>query len=211
MKNAIILCLCLLLFFSCNTESVLDKEPEEPTQVMNLLKNGNCERWSTLLSGNKYYLDGWSLKDNKESVFREKGVVYEGQYAAKLCTPKSGITAFIGQSIYVHPGHRLRLFFRYYLEEGSENNARTYCYFGETASSNIPIDVLNTFYDSETLKIIRGGGYGLSTFPKETGVWKTFDYTIQVPAIAYNFVFEIRSYFGTTLYVDDCYVIDLDF
>ena len=32
---------------------------------------------------------------------------------------------------------------------------------------------------------------------------KTFD-------IKDNFIFEIRSYAGTTLYVDDCYVIDID-
>lgn len=213
MKNTIIVWICVFLLLSCSTGEEYEKNDvqEEPTQVMNLLTNGNCERWtSSMFTGNSSYLDGWSMKENHSSLFKESEVVYEGKYAAKLCTPKSGITAFISQKVSVSPGHRLRIFFRYYLEHGSGNNARTYCYFRENSNSNISVDKLDTFYDDKTLNIIRGGGYGLSRFPSETGVWKTFDYVITTPAIAYYFVFEIRSYFGTTIYVDDCYVIDLD-
>mgnify|MGYP002070249383 CR=1 FL=1 len=66
------------------------------------------------------------------------------------------------------------------------------------------------FYDKNTLDIIRGGGYGVPGFSDTAGEWKSFDYSIRVPAIANYFVFEIHSYAGTTFYVDDCYVIDLD-
>ena len=84
-----------------------------------------------------------------------------------------------------------------------------YCYFRKSASSNISNDVLRTFYDEDTLDIIRGGGYGIPRFSDTGGEWKLFDYTIRVPAIANTFVFEIHSYAGTTFYVDDFYVIDL--
>ena len=50
----------------------------------------------------------------------------------------------------------------------------------------------------------------LSSFPLEYGEWQLFDYTIEVPAIADYFVFEIHSYAGTKMYVDDCWVVDID-
>lgn len=213
MGKTIIICIYIFLLAACGTEKLdsfsPDKEQEEPPQVLNLLTNGRCEKWNSFSGGN-HYLDGWSAKDNHNFLFKESKIVYEGKYAAKLCTSQSGITAFISQKVNVSPGHRLRLFFRYFLEHVSGNGARTYCYFREGSNSNISPDVLETFYDAKTLNIIRGGGYGLPRFPPEIGVWKTFDYTITTPAIANYFVFEIRSYFGTTVYIDDCYVIDLD-
>ena len=209
MKNTIIVWIYMLLLLSCSTENPQDEELGAPMQVMNLLRNGNCEEWE-IFSGRSYYLDGWSMKENNGTLFKENKIVYEGKYAAKLCTTRSGITAFISQKVDIHPGHRLRLFFRYYMEYVSGNGARTYCFFRESSSSNIPADVLETFYDDKTLNIIRGGGYGLPRFSSENRVWKTFDYIITAPAIANYFVFEICGYFGTTIYIDDCYVIDLD-
>lgn len=213
MRKTIIACIYIFLLAACSTEKLdslsSDKEQEEPTQVLNLLMNGRCERWDSFSVGN-HYLYGWSVKENHNTLFKESEIIYEGKYAAKLCTSQSGITAFISQKVNVSPGHRLRLFFRYYLDYVSGNGARTYCYFREGSNTNISPDVLETFYDAKTLNIIRGGGYGLPRFPSESGVWKTFDYTITTPAIAHYFVFEIHSYFGTTFYIDDCYVIDLD-
>lgn len=182
--------------------------PEAPTQLMNLLTNGNCEKWESSVSG--IYLDGWSMRENRKTVFAESEIVYEGAYSAKLCSPQKGITAFISQKIRVAPGHHIRLVHHYLMNRESGNGAKMYCYFRESSSSNIPDDVLATFYDDDTLGIIRGGGYGISGFSETNGEWKSFDYTIRVPAIANYFVFEIHSYAGTTFYVDDCYVLDLD-
>ncbi len=212
---------CYLILFCCLTlvcsscvkeiEEDTDEQPplEEPTQLMNLLTNGNCERWSGGIFGSKDYLDGWSMRTQQECVFAEREIVYEGTASAKLCSPRTGITALISQPVSVVPGHRIRIVHHYLMDGESGNGARMYCYFRKSASSNISNDVLRTFYDEDTLDIIRGGGYGIPRFSDTGGEWKLFDYTIRVPAIANTFVFEIHSYAGTTFYVDDCYVIDL--
>lgn len=201
-----------LLFASCvegkdeeENESLL---PEEPAQVMNLLDNGRCENWLSDLHGD--YLSGWSLKEHNGTVFEESVLVYEGIRSAKLHSYKSGITAFISQKISVSSGHRIRIRFRFFLDKYSGTAPRMYCYFKESRSKNISNSALKEMYDEKTLGIIRGGGYGLKSFPIREGEWQLFDYTIQVPAIAHYFVFEIHSYFGATLYIDDCYVLDID-
>ena len=158
----------------------------------------------------KGYLLGWSLKNNKGSVSCERKVVYEGESSAKLSSPESGITAFISQKVGVSPGHHIRIAFHYRMDYAKGTGARMYCYFRENGSSNISNDVLYTFYDEPTLNVIRGGGYDIDMFSDTKGEWEMFDYTIQVPAIAHYFVFEIHAYVGTDFYVDDCYVIDVD-
>ncbi|MBR6538896.1 MAG: hypothetical protein IKT76_03445, partial [Bacteroides sp.] len=175
------------------------------------LDNGDCEIWNSFVSKSEGdYLSGWSLKNHSGTVYKEALNVYSGEYSAKLLSPRTGITAFISQQINVTPGHRIRIFFRYAIDYASGTGARTYCYFCEGRSNKISYSKLSSFYDPMTLSIIRGGGYGLSKLPSETKEWQTFDHIIQVPAIADNFIFEKRSYAGTTLYVDDCYVIDID-
>ncbi len=189
------------------------EEPkEDPVQVMNMLKNGNCEEWDSASStgAERHYLEGWSKRENKGTVFQESNIVYEGEYSAKLSSYQKGITSFISQKVDIKSRHRLRLFFRYRMDYTEGTGARMYCYFRENGSDNISNDVLRTYYDDATYYIIRGGGYGLTKFPDTADEWKTFDYTITAPAIANYLVFEIRSYAGSTLYVDDCYVVDLD-
>lgn len=211
-----ILFLIFILCNSCEKETVDisnedNAEKGELTQLMNLLTNGNCEEW-VFYAGDKDgdYLDGWSMEDNRNAVHKEQIEVYEGKYSAKLCSPHTGITAFVSQRVDIASGHRLRIAFHYRMDYQSGTGARMYCYFRQGRTSNIPDKVLYTFYDDATLNIIRGGGYGINKFGDTNGEWKMFDYTIQVPAIADCFVFEIHSYAGTVFYVDDCYVIDLD-
>jgi hypothetical protein len=50
----------------------------------------------------------------------------------------------------------------------------------------------------------------MTSFPIETNQWKAFDYSITVPPTAHYFVFEIHSYYGTTIYIDNCFVVDED-
>jgi len=211
-----ILLSCLTFIYSSCVKGIeedTDEQPipEEPTQLINLLSNGNCEKWVNHLGGKEEYLDGWSMRTHQGSVFAEHKFVYEGTASAKLCSPQKGITAFVSQSVCVTPGHRIRIVHHYLMKKESGNGARMYCYFRQGgASTNISNSVLETFYDENTLGIIRGGGYGISGFSDTAGEWESFDYTIRVPAIANYFVFEIHSYAGTTFYVDDCYVMDLD-
>lgn len=219
----ILLCF-LLLASSCvkevgeDLESSLPTPPKEegkdekPTRLMNLLKNGDCEKWCDriFISASRDYLDGWSLKENHGSLSQERNIVCEGKYSAKLHSPQTGITAFISQKVKINPGHRIRLYFSYLLEGYSGTPPRMYCYIRENGTHNIANNILREFYDDATLCVIRGGGYGQKSFPVCKGEWQVFDYTIQMPAIAEYFVFEIHSYAGTVLYIDDCYVVDVD-
>lgn len=206
--------LILLSFFSCvrEVEEFTDEDvPESPALLTNLLVNGNCESWvSSYVTGSKDYLKYWSVAEHKGTLFRESEVVYEGHYSAKLCSYAPGITAFVRQTVDVVPTHRIRIFFRYRMDQTSGNGAKMHCYLRTNRTQNIPNDVLSTYYDDATWGIIRGGGVGLNRFSDTGGEWKTFDYVITVPAIAHCFVFEIHSYVGSILYVDDCYVVDLD-
>lgn len=141
---------------------------------------------------------------------REQRTVFEGSFSAKLISPSKGKSAIMKQRVAVTPGHRLRISHHYYIEKGKINGARMYCYFRTTLTKNISNAELTNLYDPKTLQIIRGGGYGLSYFPLITGKWNVFDYTITVPPTANYFVFEIHSYYETIIYIDDCFVIDLD-
>lgn len=211
--------LCVLyfciLFVSCTNDLEEEKDAvpadsdirDIPDRIMNLLENGDCEKWYNWESE---YLSGWSLRDNHGSVQEECNIVYEGECSAKLSSPKSGITASVSQCVSVSPGHHIRIYFHYYIKNCSGTKPRMYCYFREDSSKNIRNDILSTLYDSNTMMIIRGGGYGEPNFPLNLGEWNLFDYVIQVPAIANCFVFEVHSYIGTTMYIDDCYVVDLD-
>ena len=179
-----------------------DNRPEGP----NLLINGGLEEWTT------YYYDmpsGWFCHNNN-NVKKDWKVVCEGKCSARMKSFEKGSTATIDQRVPVKPGGKIRIRFYYYVEQWKINGARTYCYFRTESSEkyNIPNSELNALYDKATYYIIRGGGYGLSYLPHELRVWQKFEETIAVPPTAKYFVFGINSYYGTTLYVDDCYVID---
>lgn len=205
-----VLYFCILLVSCANRleeeKDVIPADSDIPDRIMNLLENGDCEKWYNWENG---YLSGWS-HDNHGSVQKESNIVYEGECSAKLSSPKLGITASVSQRINVSSGHRIRIYFHYYIKNCSGTKPRMYCYFRESPSKNISNDMLSTLYDSNTMMIIRGGGYGEPHFPLKLGEWNLFDYVIQVPAIANRFVFEVHSYMGTTMYIDDCYVVDLD-
>ena len=199
-----------VLVVSCEQEYPSSIE-QELTPSQNLLENGNCESWGSVLMGINNYLEGWSLREHYGSITQECNRVYEGMYAVRMSSPQAGITASISQKVKVSAGHHLRIRFHYYIEETcTGTKPRMYCYFREGGTDNIPNDMLASFYDEATWGIIRGGGYGLSHFPLEYGEWNLFDYIIQVPAIANYFIFEIHTYAGTTMYVDDCWVVDMD-
>lgn len=160
-----LLVFCLFMV-SCEQDKGCPEEESELVPIMNLLKNGACEEWigRNLAVGKKDYLSGWSLKEHYGSISQETKIVYEGTSSVRMSSPKTGITASISQKVKVSPGHTLRIRFHYYIEEAcTGTKPRMYCYFRENGSSNIPNDVLATFYDDATWGVIRGGGYGLSS------------------------------------------------
>ena len=225
---------CLIVFFSLSVLLSCDKEDDgimvggnddsfEPFitytdenhqssnihEDQNLLQNGGLEKWSWIAYPYdvperwSYYTDG-NIKKNRE-------VVYEGQYSAKMQSIEKGNTARIEQKIEVSPGHQLRIRFHYYVEQWKSKGARTYCYFRTESAEKYTIsaDDLQAFYGKATYYIIRGGGYNQTYLPHDLKTWLTFDETIEVPPSAQYFLFGVNSYYGTTIYVDDCWVIDV--
>ena len=185
-----------------------DVENETPgnTEEKNILKNGDLEKWEHLAGTSSVWPWGWSVQTKDVSINWK--IVYEGNYSARLESKKKGTTATIRQLVPVEPSSKLRIRFHYYVEQWKDKGARTYCYFRTRAAevSTISADELKAFYDKNTYYIIRGGGYGLTYLPHNLNVWQVFDETIQVPPTATYFVFGVNSYYGTTIYVDDCYV-----
>lgn len=231
--SSIVLMLSVLLV-SCNIDDynetpIIDKEPDndyesgskddndtsnddrtdnnDSIEGEDLLLNGGFEKWS-FLSENLIY--DW-LCHNNDNVTKDYKIVYEGRYSAKMQSKKSGSTATVDQSVPVKPGGRIRIRFHYYVEQWKAKGARTYCYFRKESagSTAISADDLKAFFDKDTYYIIRGGGYGLTYLPHDLNVWHVFDETINVPPTATYFVFGVNSYYGTTIYVDDCQVIDI--
>ena len=171
----------------------------------NLLKNGGLEEWSSFWTPEMP--KHWSLPSN-EFVKRNKTIVFEEFFSAKMQSEESGKTARLEQVIKVTPNEKIRIRFHYYVEQWKSKGARTYCYFRTRAaeSSNISSEELKSFYGQNNYYIIRGGGYGLTYLPHNLNVWKTFDETIEVPPTATYFAFGINSYYGTTIYIDNCWI-----
>ena len=174
----------------------------------NLLENGNLEQWIMLATYDTP--SGW-LSHNNPNVKKNTTIVYEGNFSARMKSTESGSTARLDQRIAVTPTNTIRIRFHYYIEQWKAKGARTYCYFRTDAAEkyNIPTDSLYAFYDKNDYHIIRGGGYGKTYLADSLGVWLTFDETIQVPPTANYFVFGINSYYGTSLYIDDCSISDI--
>ena len=174
----------------------------------NLLENGNLEQW--IMFATYDTPSGW-LSHNNPNVKKNSDIVYEGNFSARMKSTESGSTARIDQRIAVTPENTIRIRFRYFIEQWKTKGARTYCYFRTDAAEkcNIPTDSLHTFYNQNDYYIIRGGGYGKTYLADSLGVWQTFDETIQVPPTANFFVFGINSYYGTTIYIDDCCISDI--
>jgi len=175
----------------------------------NLLLNGGLEEWEdTLLV--QYDIPKYWLHHNNNNVRKNDVIVTEGTYSAKMESLETGSTARVDQRVAVTPGSRIRIRFSYYVAQWKSKGARTYCYFRTAAAEayNISAAELKEFYGQDAYYIIRGGGYGLTYLPHDLNVWQTFDETIEVPPTAHYFVFGVNSYHGTTIYVDDCYVIE---
>ena len=192
---------------SFNTTSSAQSRGE--TTEQNLLENGGLEEWNMLFTS--YGMPtGW-LCHNNTNVRQNHKIVYEGSYSAKMQAQEKGKSAILDQLIAVYPGQKIRIRFHFYVEQWKSKGARTYCYFRTAAAEkyNISADDLQSFYDKATYHVIRGGGYNLTYFPHELNIWQTFDETIEVPPTAYYFVFGINSYFGTTIYIDDCSIMDV--
>lgn len=233
-KSFFALLIILLLFAGCNKEKYEDFTEPEPINTLyysdsddngsngndnneknqnsnnekNLLKNGGLEEWEGFWTPDMP--KGWSLPSN-DYVKRNYSAVYEGKCSAIMRSLEKGKTARLEQAIPVTPQQKIRIRFHYAVTQWKDKGARTFCYFRTRAAeaSSISAGVLQLFYDEPTYRIIRGGGYGLTYFPHELNKWLSFDETIEVPPTATYFAFGINSYYGTTLYVDDCWIIDV--
>ena len=174
----------------------------------NLLQNGGLEKWVVDLPAFYYDIpEGWNVHNNS-NVQKNENIVLKGDFSARMKSVESGSTARLDQDISVTYGKKIRIKFNYYVENWKTNGARTYCYFRKNVNenSNISANELREFYSSDEYYIIRGGGRGRKYLPSTLNKWQIFDEIIDVPPTANYFEFGINSYYGTTIYVDECYV-----
>lgn len=172
----------------------------------NLLLNSGVEDWEMFLYE---YPRKWLPPHGEcNKVKRNNIFVFEGQYSAKMKSPESGVTARLAQLVKVTPGCKIRICFNYYVEQWKSNGARTYCYFrtGPQEATSISIADLRSIYSNDEYYIFRGGGYGKAYLPHTADTWLVFDETITIPDNANYFEFGINSYYGTTIYVDNCHI-----
>lgn len=177
----------------------------------NLLLNNGVEKWDMDFCE---YPDKWLIPHGYcNKVTRNREIVLEGQYSAKMKALESGVTARIAQLVKITPGCRIRIRFNYYVEQWKTNGARTYCYFRTGAAENTSISISNLreIYTNDEYYIFRGGGYGKAYLPHTPYTWSVFDETITVPSNANYFEFGINSYLGTIIYVDNFYVVDVTY
>ena len=174
----------------------------------NLLLNNGVEKWEMDFCEHP---EEWLLPHGYcNNVTRNQKIVFEGQYSAKMKALEKGTTARVAQLVKITPGYKIRIRFNYYVEQWKTNGARTYCYFrtGTAEHTNISISDLREIYTNAEYYIFRGGGYGTAYLPHSLNKWLVFDETITVPPDANYFVFGINSYYGATIYVDNCYIIE---
>lgn len=224
MKNIItnlIITLTIGLLISCEisgTNEILDSTNQDQTDcnnsccnegTLNLLKNGGLEEWNIFPL--QYDMPQFWLCHNNNNVKCNYKIVYEGNFSAKMESHEKGSTARVNQVIPINPSSKIRIRFKFYIEQWKAKGARTYGYFRTESAEKytIPTDYLKDFYNEENYRILRGGGYGLTYFPHELNIWQQFDETIEVPPTAKYFEFGINSYYGTIIYIDDCHITEI--
>ena len=175
----------------------------------NLLLNNGVEKWDMNFCE---YPHKWLIPHGYcNKVTRNREIVLEGQYSAKMKALEPGVTARIAQLVKITPGCRIRIRFNYYVEQWKTNGARTYCYFRTGAAENTSISIsdLREIYTNDEYYIFRGGGYGKAYLPHTLNAWLVFDETIIAPSNANYFEFGVNSYLVTVIYVDNFYVVEV--
>ena len=114
---------------------------------INLLLNGGLERWVDASETPYDVPEDW-LPHNNYNVRKNSEVVHFGRYSARMSSLETGSTARLDQCVAVTPGTRIRIRFRYCVEQWKSKGARTYCYFRTAAaeSYNIPTDELKAIW-----------------------------------------------------------------
>lgn len=223
MKNksfvGIMITICILLS-GCSRDDITEK-PSGHTHSQeyndsdtvgedgpNILQDGGIELWYDFY----HHPCDWAVSDLR-NVSQNKYIVYEGASSAKMKSAGEGVTTRISQVVPVVSGCKIRIRFRYFVEQWREKGARIYCYFRTRAaeSSNISIGELRSFYSADEYYIFRGGGYGKRYLSGTLGCWQEFNETITVPPTASYLEFGVNSYYGVTMYLDDCYIGEIQY
>ncbi|MDO3694052.1 hypothetical protein QVZ41_04200 [Wenyingzhuangia sp. chi5] len=154
-----------------------------------LLLNGGFENWDNATSPTNF-----TKVENIEQEATEK---HSGSFSAK----HTGGTKNLGQTVNVTPGNYYTISLWYKTaQEGDGTDARIWSYW-KNGSTN-----LNDNADElrgPAASIGNNSGYLLNV---ET--WTKYETTLQAPAEADSFYFEVRTYSGAITYWDDLSVFD---
>lgn len=159
----------------------------------NLVTNPGFETWT---DGSKP--DSWIFDKTTATLSKESSIVKSGSASLKIVTTA---TYWVTQNVPVTPGTTYTISLNYYIGAGDGTDFRIWSNF-------ININGTTTTYNKMSLTdslALKGPGGNTTTgyFADEKGAWKTYSYTVTAPA-GYNYLqFQVRTYTGSTIYLDD--------
>ncbi len=143
------------------------------------LLNGDFENWDNATSPTSF--------THIEDASQESIEVHSGAYSVK----HTGGTSDLGQLISgIVPGEEYTLTLWYKVESGDNTSARVWSYW-KNGEDNI----------SDNANELRGPNN--SYFDNNSGQWTEYTVTLNAPANADGFYFEVRTYSGAIVYWDD--------
>jgi len=158
----------------------------------NLIVNPSFETWA---DGKP---TGWVFDKTTATLSQEASIVKSGTSALKVVTTA---TYWITQNIPVTAGKTYTLKLSYYIASGDGTDFRIWSNFFNGTPAAATWHTMS-LADSVALK---GPGGNLTTayFPNEVGAWKSYTYDVVAPQNFTNFSFQVRTYTGSTIYLDD--------
>ena len=156
-----------------------------------LVTNPGFETWS---DGKP---TGWIFDKTTATLSNETAIVKSGTSSLKIVTTA---TYWITQNIAVTPGKTYTLKISYNIAGGDGTDFRIWSnFFNGTTTQTWSVMTLT---DSLALKG-PGGNVTSAYFKDERNVWKTYTYDVTAPQGFSNFSFQVRTYTGSTVYLDD--------
>ncbi|WP_010136960.1 T9SS type A sorting domain-containing protein [Ochrovirga pacifica] len=150
-----------------------------------LLVNGGFENWDSTSEPT-----GFTKKENVEQESTEK---HGGSFSVK----HTGGTKDLGQTVSIIGGNYYRISLWYKTAQvGDETDSRIWSYWKNGAAT---LDA-----NADELR-----GPENKYFTNNTSSWQYYEVTLQAPAEADNFYFEVRTYKNAITYWDDFSVFDL--
>jgi hypothetical protein len=158
-----------------------------------LIVNPGFETWTNGTSP-----DNWTFDKTTATLSKETTIVKNGTTSLKVVSTG---TYWVTQYIPVTAGKTYTLSLNYYIGGGDGTDFRIWSNFCNISGSTYTFSPMSSA-DSLALKG-PGGNTTTAYFPNVTGSWQSYTYNVTAPAGYSYFQFQVRTYTGSTVYLDD--------